>query len=123
MKKLAGDWSISFPDGTRRVTISTEGLVIDNDGTKESRKSMITLSDNSDFPSSQGWYKINNLVKDSTWDFVRLLDNGDLQIQHFCSYDDRDCKGKHKNSDNYCCFGTGKKIQPGDFLYFISLFL
>ena len=93
--------------------MSIDGLITVEGPTEfENRSGQAMRSNNSeDFPSSEGWYMVNNLIFDDSWDYVRLDDSGRLEIQHFCSYGA--CTDMYGSSTYYCCSGNGYRVTPG----------
>ena len=102
--QMAGEWSLSYTNGHRDTyVIAADGKVTRK---TTGRTSTLATSDNQAlFPSSQGWFKINKVHRDKTWEYIRLQRDGTVEIQHFCTdY----CGGRYKNSLwYYCCKGTG----------------
>jgi len=107
--KMAGVWSVHYSNGYRDTyTITSGGSVsVRRKGTH----STLVRSDNQrDFPSSQGWYKMNRIHRPTTWEYVRMNGNT-LEIQHFCS--DGYCRGRYGSVGSYCCYARTTRAGPG----------
>jgi len=101
---LSGKWSLAYTNGHKNVyEISSEGKLTQISG----RTTTLEKSDNQvTFPTSKGWYKAKGAHRATTWEYIRVKDDGTLEVQHFCTdY----CYGTYKNVKNYCCWATGKK--------------
>ena len=109
LARMAGQWLITMPNEfTFTIFVTSGGLVAvtSDDSNINGRTAMVATSDNA-FPPSQGWYKITNLIKDSTWDYFRFKADGSLEVRHFSSDTDDGCSGDHNGASNYCSEGTG----------------
>ena len=103
-------WSLQYTNGSSDTyTITEDGSVtITGLGTQ----SKLIQSDNQkDFPSSEGWFKDNHVHRDATWEYIRLKDDGTLEVHHYCS-DCSDLNTTFKGLGYYCCSGVGTKVPP-----------
>ena len=115
---MAGQWLITMPNGfTFTIFVTSGGLVAvtSDDSNINGRTAMVATSDNA-FPPSEGWYKITNLIKDSTWDYFRFKADGSLEVRHFSSDTDDACSRDHNGASDYCSIGTGR-LESGTQVY------
>jgi len=106
--RMAGVWNVHYSNNYRDTyTITSDGKVsVRRKGTH----STLVRSDNQrDFPSSQGWYKMNRIHRPTTWEYVRMKGNT-LEIQHFCS--DGYCRGRYGHVGQYCCYARTTRAGP-----------
>lgn len=102
-----GTWTVAYSNRHKdSYTITSDGKI----SLKSSGRSVhLEESDNQAvFPSSKGWYKVNKLFRDKAWEYVRLNDDGTMEVEHFCT---DGCRGRYANKlNNYCCKGNGFHI-------------
>ena len=111
--EMVGHWSIDFfDDDPYPTTISSNGTVsiIFHGNSRSSH--LVPSDDDIHFPHSLGWYKVNDLVYDNSWDYVRVQENGSLEVQHFCNVTFHSCAETYGNLTNYCCVGLGTWVPP-----------
>ena len=95
-----GVWNVVFTNKAKMKCTITSGYV-----QYGKRKAEIMQSDNQiQFPSSKGWFKISGLVRDGTWHYLRVKQDGTLEIHRFCS---DLCKASYESLGQYCCIGIG----------------
>ena len=119
---MAGKWDALVNDNKFEMEISDQGritIIGGAPGAPGGRSSDIIPSDNQNqFPSADGWYKVNDLISDKTWDYIRFKEDGTFDIAHFCSpnpEDDwADCEASYKGLGNYCCSGYAEPTQQGN---------
>ena len=102
---MVGKWKLKF---TTRLedsySIKADGLATLGSNKMTQR---LERSDNQDkFPSSQGWFLAKNLFRAQAWEYIRLRDDGTLQVHHFCS---DGCGGVMNGVGKYCCVASGWK--------------
>ena len=102
---MVGNWKLNYSSKHK------DGYVITSDGTitlsLNGVKQYIQASDNQEkFPSSQGWFLVKNLFRAAAWEYIRLRDDGTLQVHHFCS---DVCGGVMNGVGKYCCVASGWK--------------
>lgn len=63
------------------------------------------------FPTKDGWFKVENALRDDTWEYIRLTASGKLVVHRFGDH----CS-KFYNSDTpvkYCCAANGEPAKNG----------
>ena len=102
---MVGKWKLNYSNSNGNTyTIKADGSVtLGTNGVTR----MFEESDNQDkFPSSQGWFLVTNLFRAAAWEYIRLRDDGTLQVHHFCS---DVCGGVMNGVGKYCCVASGWK--------------
>ena len=102
---MEGEWKLYYSNGRNNsYTIDANGLVtLGSNG----RKAFLQPSNNQEiFPSSQGWFLVKDLWRGQAWEYIRLRDDGTLQVHHFCS---DVCGGVMNGVGKYCCVASGWK--------------
>jgi len=100
---MAGRWDLSYSNGHKdSYQILSDGSV-SLQSSKRTRKLEVSKNQKV-FPSSQGWFMLSKLFRDAAWEYVRLKNDGTLEIHHFCT---DGCRATLQGQGNYCCKGTG----------------
>ena len=103
-----GEWSLNYSNGM------TLDLKIANNGkasvTTTKNLADIEQSDNDqEFPSSEGWIKINGLFGQGHWQYYRIDNEGKLEAKHFCGLEA--CRNTFGSLRQFCCHGVGIKKE------------
>ena len=112
-KAFVGTWSISLGNNELPVKVTIIGEVILHPDTAHTRTSKLQPSNNTlVFPTTDGWWRVDNLAFDNTWDYVKFQTNRTMLVHHFCGYSDNpDCQRTYQGLSKYCCPGEGKRKE------------
>ena len=62
------------------------------------------------FPSLKGWLKIQNVLRQATWEYIRLKEDDTLETHFFCT-DRPACQRTYENIiQKYFGMGTGRRV-------------
>jgi hypothetical protein len=107
--KMAGKWDVLVNDNKFKMEISDQGRITIISGAPGRSSDIIPSDNQNQFPSADGWYKVNDLVYDKSWDYIRNKKDGTFDIAHFCNPDPASdwapCRSSYKGLENYCCSG------------------
>ena len=108
IKRLIGVWDVAYTNNFKvAIEIKSDGSVITSStSTKQGERTsrLQESTDQANFPTSEGWLVMVKAVSAVSWDYVRSLQNGELELQNFHYGGGNVYKG---TVNEYCCAGTG----------------
>ena len=102
---------MSFPAGGNHIyNISKNGMITALN--RNNQQSVLSTSDDQvNFPSSENWFKVDNVIGPNTGEYMRLRGDDTLEVHHFCSNGDNQyCNNQYRTLPHYNNNGTGRRI-------------